>query len=232
MKKTIFMSILPALLIVLSANMSLAADNTVEKPYNDMMLPAPGVEVVPVPKESPKALKYMGHGPKIDEKHPMKLNMPKYHSPEEVQAKKAEIEKRLNLSEKQRKQIEKNKEKDKAKIIPIIKEIKAKNEQLHKIYKDETLSKEQKHEQAATIKKDLAKLRAKADKCRKDNMKKFESVLDKNQKAEFEKIKLEQKEEMQKRKAEFEKKQHQHKRLQNIDNSVVPEKVLPVNPQK
>ncbi len=230
MKKTVFMSIIPALIIALSVNMSLAADNPAQKPYNDMMLPAPGIEVAPAPKESPKTLKYMGHGPQIDDKHPMKLNMPKYHSPEEIKAKKAEIEKRLNLSEKQRKQIEKNKEKDKAKIIPIIKDIKTKNEELHKIYKDESLSKEQKTELAAPIKKDLAKLRAKADKCRKDNMKKFESVLDKNQKAEFEKIKQEQKEEMLKRKAEFEKRHHQHKRFQNTEKPLASENV--VNPKK
>ena len=43
------------------------------------------------------------------------------------------------------------------------------------------------------------------DKCRKENMQRFEAVLTDKQKAEFAKIKEEQKQEMEKRRLEYEK---------------------------
>lgn len=131
---------------------------------------------------------------------------PYFHpSKEEMEAKKAEIDKRLGLTEQQKQKLEKNKEKDKAKIKPIMEKIKADKKELGEIYSNPSLTKEEKDKKAEKIKKDLYKQKAQADKCRKENMKNFESVLTKDQKAEFEKIKQEQKAEMEKRKAEFEK---------------------------
>ena len=129
---------------------------------------------------------------------------PPFHSKEEMEAKKAEIDKRLNLTEEQKLQIGKNKEKDRKKIKPIIDKIHADKKELHDIYDNETLTRAEKDKKAKKYKKDLAKQKVLADKYRKENMKSFESVLTTEQKVEFEKIKQEQKAEMEKRKAEFE----------------------------
>lgn len=128
---------------------------------------------------------------------------PPFHSKEEMEAKKAEIDKRLNLTEEQKAQIEKNKEKDRNKIKPVIEKIRADRKELHEIYTNETLTRAEKDKKAAKVKKDLSKQKNLADKYRKENIKNFESVLTPEQKTEFAKIKQEQKEEMEKRKAEF-----------------------------
>ncbi|MBQ9244743.1 Spy/CpxP family protein refolding chaperone [bacterium] len=131
---------------------------------------------------------------------------PYYHpSKEEMAAKKAEIEKRLGLTAEQKQKLEKNKDKDKAKIKPIMDKIKKDKQELKNIYADKSLTPEQKDKKAEKVKKDLYKLKSQADKCRKENMKHFESVLTKEQKAEFEKIKDEQRQEMEQRKLDFEK---------------------------
>jgi Spy/CpxP family protein refolding chaperone len=129
---------------------------------------------------------------------------PPFHSKEEMEAKKAEIDKRLNLTEEQKKQIEKNKEKDRKKIKPVIDKMHADKKELHEIYGNDTLTRAEKDKKAKKIKKDLKKQKNLADKYRKENMKNFESVLTTEQKEEFAKIKQEQKAEMEKRKAEFE----------------------------
>ena len=129
---------------------------------------------------------------------------PPFHSREEMEAKKAEIDKRLNLTEAQKAQIEKNKEKNKKKIKPVIDKIHADKKELHEIYGNETLTHAEKDKKAQKIKKDLKKQKTLADKYRKENIKNFEAVLTPEQKTEFEKIKQEQKAEMEKRKAEFE----------------------------
>ena len=130
---------------------------------------------------------------------------PPMPSKAEMDAKKAEIDKRLALTAEQKQKLEKNKEKDLKKIKPIMEKMKSDREQLHKIYSDTTLDTEQKAKKAEAIKKDLKKQHTLAEECRKENMKNFESVLTKEQKEEFAKIKKEQKTEMEKRKAEFEK---------------------------
>ncbi len=131
---------------------------------------------------------------------------PPFHSKEEMEAKRAEIDKRLNLTEEQKTQIEQNREKDRAKIKPVIEKIHADRKALHEIYSDEKLTQAEKDKKAEKIKKDLVKQKAQADKSRKENMKKFEAILTPEQKVEFEKIKQEQKAEMEKRKTEFEQK--------------------------
>ena len=132
--------------------------------------------------------------------------MPPKPSKAEMEAKKAEIDKRLGLTDVQKKKLEKIKNNDREKIKPVIEKINADDAELHKIYRNNTLTEEQKSKKAEKIKKDIAKNRIQADKYRMQNMKNFESVLTKEQKTEFEKIKQEQKADMEKRKVEFEKK--------------------------
>lgn len=122
----------------------------------------------------------------------------------EMEAKKAEFEKRLNLTEKQKEQIEKNKQKDKEKMKPIFDEMKAKKEQIKEIKKNNSLSQSEKVKKSAQLEKDLIDLRVKADELRRENMKNFENILTKEQLEEFSKIKEEQKFEMQKRRSHFE----------------------------
>lgn len=122
----------------------------------------------------------------------------------EMEAKKAEFEKRLNLTEKQKEQIEKNKQKDKEKMKPIFDEMKSKKEQMREINNNDSLSESEKVKKSAQLEKDLIDLRVKADELRRENMKNFENILTKEQLEEFSKIKEEQKFEMQKRRSYFE----------------------------
>ena len=121
-------------------------------------------------------------------------------------AKKAEFEKRLKLTDEQKAQIKANKEKDRETMKPLFEQIKVKHEKFREIDADKTLSAEAKEKQKQELKKEIKTLKTQADTLRKDNMKKFESLLTEKQKKEFEKIKKEQKKEMEKRHKEFEKK--------------------------
>lgn len=156
-------------------------------------------KVLPPPDVTKGEFPMFGHKKGHFDMHPP---MP---SKAEMEAKKAEIDKRLALTAEQKQKLEKNKEKDLKKIKPIMEKMKSDREQLHKIYSDTTLDTEQKAKKAEAIKRDLKKQHTLAEECRKENMKNFESVLTKEQKEEFAKIKKEQKAEMEKRKAEFEK---------------------------
>lgn len=129
---------------------------------------------------------------------------------EEMEAKKAEFEKRLNLSDEQKKQIEADKQKDREKIKPIINEMKEIRTQIKNISENSELSKNDKDKMISELNKKLYELKTRADKCRKENMLRFESVLTEKQKAEFEKIKAEQKLEMEKRISDYEKQNKKH----------------------
>lgn len=134
-------------------------------------------------------------------------------NPEIMKAKKAEFEKRLNLTEEQKKQIEENKIKDREKIKPIIDELRLKHHEYIKIDKDPNLSKEEKNKAKNELKQELKTLKMQADNCRKENMKNFEAILTPEQKKEFEKIKAEQKKKMEEHKKQFEKKQKEYREL-------------------
>ena len=140
------------------------------------------------------------------------FKIPKYNfgmkthpTKEEIEAKKAEFDKRLNLTEEQKQKIEENKKQDIEKMKPVFEEMKAKRHEMRKIDFDATLSPEQKQAKKEELKAELKVLREKADAYRAENMKNFESVLDDKQKKEFKKIQEEQKKEMEKRRAEFKK---------------------------
>lgn len=130
----------------------------------------------------------------------------KFHpSKAEMEKKKAEFEKRLKLTDEQKKQIQENRKLGHEKVKPLMEQKQAKMQEIKKIYRDNTLTQEQKKEKTVLLKSDIKKLNEKANKYREDDMKAFENILTDKQKKEFAKIKAEQKKEMEKRKAEFSK---------------------------
>lgn len=155
--------------------------------------------------EVPPALKHMGPGPQINKKHPMKL-----HGPYEHANRQAEFEKRLNLTEEQKKQIEENRQKDHEKIKPIMEQIKQKRQEIRNTIESTTLTEEEKSKKTADLLKELDALKLQANNLRKENMQNFENILTEKQKKEFQKIKQERKKEMEKRAKKFEKMKKKH----------------------
>ena len=175
--------------------------------------------------EVPKGAKYFGPGPQIDKNHPMKFNGPKHFNKAEMQAKKAEFEKRLNLTEEQKKQIEENRKNDHEKVKPVVEQIKQKRQEIKSVIEDTKLSEEEKSKKTAELLKELDALKLQADNLRKENMQNFENVLTEKQKKEFAKIKKEQKQEMEKRKKQFEKsKRGQRKYIKPVQPTPQPVK--------
>lgn len=127
----------------------------------------------------------------------------KHFTKEEMEKKRAEFEKRLNLTEEQKNYIEINKEKDREKIKPIIKKIHKKRIDYMMLETNQEIDEESKIKQKKELKNEIKELKLQADNCRKENMKNFEAILTEEQKIEFEKIKAEQKQEMEKRRKEF-----------------------------
>ena len=141
---------------------------------------------------------------------PMKHHPPRHFegkrpSPEEMQAKKAEFEKRLKLTDEQKEQIELQKQQDREKIKPIINDIHIKKQEFKTILEDESLSQADKDKKLKELKDGLRELKGQAEELRKENMNNFESILTDKQKKEFSKIKEEQKKEMEQRRKHFEK---------------------------
>lgn len=153
----------------------------------------------------PKSPRPVAVAPK-DMKHPPEYKKAKQFDKAEMAAKKAEFEKRLNLTDEQKKKIAENKAKDKEKIKPIMDSLKQKKEELNKVYEDTTISEEEKAQKISELRKDIKNLKAQKVEIYKANMKNFESILTDKQKAEFAKIKAEQKKEMEKHRKQFAKK--------------------------
>ncbi len=119
-------------------------------------------------------------------KEPVRIEKPKAPS---MDAKKENFDKRLNLSEKQKKQAEEIRLKSREEMKPIMEQIKTKHEQGNAIVKKELTDDEKAQlEQLRTEIKDLHK---QAHEIRMKNMKEFEQILTKKQKAELEKMKQE-----------------------------------------
>lgn len=97
------------------------------------------------------------------------------------------FEKRLNLTDAQKAKIEKQREKDKAKMEPIRKQIKEKQKAKFEIIKKY----EEKDADLIKLNNEIKVLKAQEHKIMEENRKAFESVLTKEQKAELEKIKAE-----------------------------------------
>lgn len=129
----------------------------------------------------------------------------RHPSHEEMQAKKAEIDKRLKLTDEQKQKIELQKQQDREKIKPIMNEMQAKKKEFKTVLDDESLSPADKDKKIKEIRDSLRELKTQAESLRKENMNSFENILTDKQKKEFSKIKEEQKKEMEQRKKQFEK---------------------------
>lgn len=132
-------------------------------------------------------------------------HMGKLPSKEEMEAKKAEIDKRLKLTDEQKQAIEVQKKQDIEKMKPIFDDIHKKKQEFKKVMDDKSLSQAEKDKKIKDIKSDLHELKGQADSLRKENMNNFENILTEKQKKEFTKIKNEQKKEMEKRRKVYEK---------------------------
>ena len=100
------------------------------------------------------------------------------------------FEQRLNLTDKQKEQVKKNREADRAKMEPIIKQIREKEQAKHEIFKKY----EQTDPELIKLNNEIKKLKDEKHKIMEANRKAFESILTKEQKAELEKMKAEHKE--------------------------------------
>lgn len=98
-----------------------------------------------------------------------------------------DFEKRLNLTDAQKKKVEKQREKDKAKMEPIRKQIKEKQKAKFEIIKKY----EEQNADLIKLNNEIKVLKDKEHKIMEENRKAFESILTKDQKAELEKIKSE-----------------------------------------
>lgn len=178
--------------------------------------------------EVPPSARYFGPGPQVDKNHTIKMNTPKHFDKAAMEAKKAEIDKRLKLTDEQRKKIEENKIKDREQLTPIIEQIKVKKQEIRAVIENPKLSDTDKSKKTAELLKELDGLKLKADNIRKENLKNFESILTEKQKKEFEKIKKEQKKEIEKLKKQHEKRR---KNLKDVKKKVNPPVGCPVQPK-
>lgn len=194
MNKKLIMSA-AAVLVFVSANCLCYASDAVQTPVKPAAMEKFNHPIAPGPEA-------------FDDQVPMHKFHPNYPSKEEMQKKKAEFEKRLKLTDEQKKQIELNKQKDIENIKPIMEEIKAKRIEARAINENKELTIGEAEQQRAEIYKQIKVLRVQADNLRKENMKNFESILTEKQKKEFAKIKEEQKKEMEKRRKNFRQGKH------------------------
>lgn len=117
---------------------------------------------------------------------------------------KAEIDARLKLTEDQKKAVEQNRQEGRQKMKPVFDQLRAKRAKIEEINAS-CQNQCEKDKQITQIKSELKDLKAQAECIRKENMQKFEAILTPAQKCEFEKIKQEHRQKMEK---EF--KHHQH----------------------
>ncbi len=100
------------------------------------------------------------------------------------------LETRLNLTAEQKKQIDENRLEYRKEMQKTVKKMEYLSKKIKRIYETKT-SKIQADVESTPLKLELVLLKQKADKIRIENRKKFESILNDAQKAEFEKIKQE-----------------------------------------
>ncbi len=125
------------------------------------------------------------------QKQPLKCEKCQKMPPRDFHRGKAEIfEQRLKLTDKQKEQVKKNREKDRAKLDPIMKQIHEKEHAKREIFRKY----EQTDPELIKLNKEIKVLKEKRHKIMEENRKSFESMLTKEQKAELEKIKAEHKE--------------------------------------
>ena len=100
------------------------------------------------------------------------------------------LEEELNLTEQQKAKAKENRIKGRKEMKPVMDEIRAKKEAVLDVM-DSDLSKEEQQAKIKELQSEIKKLHEKANTIREKNMKEFEKILDKEQKAKFEKIKKE-----------------------------------------
>ncbi len=100
------------------------------------------------------------------------------------------FEQRLKLTDKQKEQVKKNREADRAKLDPIMKQLHEKEHAKREIFRKY----EQTDPELIKLNKEIKVLKDKRHKIMEKNRKSFEAMLTKEQKAELEKIKAEHKE--------------------------------------
>ena len=115
------------------------------------------------------------------DKQPPKME--RMHKP-----KKPNLEEYLNLTEKQKAQAKANRIAGRKEMKPIMDEIRTKKEAILDIM-DSDLTKEQQQEKIKPIQQEIKALYKKSNEMREANMKKFEKILTKEQKAKFEQMK-------------------------------------------
>lgn len=113
--------------------------------------------------------------------------------------KKCNLDQVLNLTDEQKATLKQNREESKKKMKPIMKKMSKKKYEIDKVMLSNS-SKLEKIEKIEKIKAEMKVLKLQADQIRKEDMKKFESVLTDEQKAKFEEIKKEKKKEFEARK--------------------------------
>ncbi len=115
---------------------------------------------------------------------------------------KQELRERLNLTPEQQEQAKQIRENAKPEIAPVIEQIKQKKQEIKEMKQTDASSEELKEKR-----EEIKSLRQKANAIRKENMQKFESILNPEQKTEFNRFKEEMK---QKRKNYKGKRKHQN----------------------
>ncbi len=206
MRKKLIISLLALMTVVFGYNTCFAANETAEEEAGLTKQIQASKNVTPDRQGPPPA--------EFGAPHKGRHHMAPPPSEEEMAAKKAEIDKRLKLTDKQKKQIEANKTKDIEKIKPVLDEISTKKQELKKLKDDTALSQTDKAKQEEQLRKEIKDLHSKVKAAHEENMKNFESVLTKKQKKEFTKIKEEQKKEMEKRQKKFDKQNKEGKGMQ------------------
>lgn len=98
--------------------------------------------------------------------------------------------KRLNLTDEQKQTLDKYRQEDMAEIKPVLQDMFNKRNE-YDLLTTSSMPAIEKEAKMLKLKGEMKDLKAKADEMRSKNMKRFESVLTEEQKAEFEKIKAE-----------------------------------------
>lgn len=108
----------------------------------------------------------------------------------EMAKKKAEFDKRLNLTDEQKAKAKEIRENGRKQMEPIMEQIKAKHQEI-KVIRMSRIAVEMQEEKIAAVKAELRDLNKKAHEIRMQNMKEFESILTDKQLKELKKMKAE-----------------------------------------
>ncbi len=122
--------------------------------------------------------------------HKTNNNISVMYQPLSKEQKRKQFEQRLNLSERQKEKIKEIHQKGLEEMKPVMMELSIKKEKFEIINSRKILTREQK-EQMEQLKIEINELEKQAKEIRKKNSQEFEKILNKNQRAELEKMKAE-----------------------------------------